>query len=159
MANPKTDEEWNQIRFQNSLGPQIGGLIHDAVALTIAIINKASLEGLTKDTDKKVEEINNLIKGWLDTLYEIAENKKAELTEVKPIDIKKAEKQGKDWKVNMAKHEMNEVNRNIQKGTPLSGKYMPGYTKESKQEEVNSELQKEVEDKKREAQDKLNFQQ
>ena len=115
----KTDAEWNQIRFQNSLGPQIGGLIHDAVALTIAY----------KDVPGVTPQV--AVKRWLDTLYEIAEQKKAELTEVKPLDVDKAVDLGKKWKA--------------------------GYDKESKQEEINSELQA-VSDKEREAQDKINYQ-
>ena len=65
----KTDQEWNKIRFTNNLGPQIGGLLHDAVALAIAEKKSTSSEELKKD-----------VKFWLDTLYEISEAKKKELT-------------------------------------------------------------------------------
>ena len=64
----KTDKEWEQIKFKNNLGPQIGGLLHDSVALCIA----------NDRTDK--EDIAQC----LDTLYEIAEDKKKELTATQP---------------------------------------------------------------------------
>lgn len=82
MATQKTNAEWEQIKFKNNLGPQIGGLLHDAVALTIAF-NK-NKPGTTP--------ISNDIKDWLDYLYEIAEAKKKELT---TIDIEKSVELGK----------------------------------------------------------------
>jgi len=78
----KTSQEWEKIRFQNSLGPQIGGLIHDAVAIGIYA--------------KDVSDGN--LKAILDMLYEIAENKKAEITTPKPVDLTKAEQLGDKWK-------------------------------------------------------------
>jgi len=120
MQNQKTDAEWNKIRFQNSLGPQIGGIGHD-----VAVYLAAGIE----PTKKNIENV----KKWLDTLYDISESKKAELTEVKQIDMDKAVEQGDKWK----------------KGI--------GYNKESKQEEINDELQI-AKDQEREAQDKINFQ-
>lgn len=85
----KTDQEWSKIRFQNSLGPQIGGLLHDAVALAVVELNKC------KDI-KEIQKIDvkNHIKNWLDALYDIAEAKKKELTEIKPVDKDKA---NEDW--------------------------------------------------------------
>jgi len=54
---------------KKDLGAQIGGLIHDAVALTVA--------------EKKLKP--ERIKFWLNTLYNISESKKTELTAPKPI--------------------------------------------------------------------------
>ena len=65
----KSDAEWEQINFKNSLGPQIGGLLHDAVALAVAFKGKFKYP-----SDKTTTE--DEIKYWLNTLYEIAENKK-----------------------------------------------------------------------------------
>jgi len=118
----KTDAEWNQIRFQNSIGPQIGGLIHDAVALVVA-------EGV-KESDSKIS-VHVRIESWLEVLYDIAETQKAKLTEVKPLNIKKAVEQGDNWLNNTAR----------------------------KIEETNKKLQETVsEGREREAQDKLNYQ-
>ena len=86
----KTSQEWEKIRFQNSLGPQIGGLIHDAVALAIAV--REQHKGY-KDYDISAD-----VKIYLDTLYKIAENKKAEITTPKPVDLEKAEELGEQWK-------------------------------------------------------------
>ena len=95
----KTDQEWEKIRAQNSLGPQIGGLIHDAVALQVAFLNKITDSEWNVDN---VDEIRKMTKDnieyWLDTLYEIAENKKAEITTPKPVDLTKAEELGDKWK-------------------------------------------------------------
>lgn len=74
----KTDEEWKQIRFQNSLGPQIGGLIHDAVSIVTTIMAKFEGDYTGKMFKEKVKKD---IKFWLDTLYDIAEAKKRQLTE------------------------------------------------------------------------------
>lgn len=85
----KSKEQWDKIKFKNNLGPQIGGLLHDAVALTIAEVAPKCLDGN-----------GQRVKYWLDILYEIAENKKAELLKpkpVKPLNEKKAVKMGKDW--------------------------------------------------------------
>jgi len=87
----KTDQEWSKIRFQNSLGPQIGGLLHDSCAIVIGIGIK----------NRSVESVESDIKGWLDILYDIAENKKAQLTEVKPLDIDRAQKMGDKWKASL----------------------------------------------------------
>jgi len=78
----KSDQEWEKIRFQNSLGPQIGGLLHDSCALAIAT--------------KKVDPAS--IKHYLDVLYIIAEQKKTEITTPEPIDLDAAEKLGEQWK-------------------------------------------------------------
>lgn len=77
-----TPKEWEQIRQEKQaridkqgLGAQIGGLLHDAVALVIA--------GGVKD--KSFSEVSKVIKEWLDLLYDISEAKKVELTEIKPV--------------------------------------------------------------------------
>ena len=101
MGIQKTDAEWNQIRFQNSLGPQIGGLIHDAVALTIAY---------KKEVGTNPADIKAFIGLWVGELYKVAENQKKQLTGVKPLDIDKAVEQGDKWK----KDNIEEANRNIQ---------------------------------------------
>ena len=108
----KTDQEWNKIRFQNSLGPQIGGLIHDAVALTIAQTNVVG--------KKKKGEWTTSIQQWLDTLYDIAEAKKKELTEITPVSDKAAKKADED--------------------------FQKKYNKESKLEDLNNELNEAKED-------------
>ncbi len=93
----KTDQEWSQIRFQNSLGPQIGGLLHDAVALTIKFNDK-----------KKVYED---IKNWLDDLYEIAESKKAEITKIEPVSDEAAKKAGEKFQKDYnKKSELDDIN-------------------------------------------------
>lgn len=87
---------------------------------------KAEVE--EKDAEKKSEELYAFCR------KEVLKSINSYLTEakVKPLNEKKAQKQGDKWKA--------------------------GYNKESKQEEINDDLQVEVEDKKREAQDKLRFQ-
>ncbi len=65
-----TEKEWSSIKKENSLGPQIGGLIHDSVAIVTALMNKDA------DLLKDGQEIEASVKSWLDTLYEIAEAKK-----------------------------------------------------------------------------------
>ena len=82
----KTDQEWNQIRFQNSIGPAVGGLIHDAVALAIAVREQHK--------NYKDYDICADVKIYLDTLWEIAEKKKTELTEIKPVSREKATQAG-----------------------------------------------------------------
>jgi len=84
----KTPAEWDKIKFKNNLGPQIGGLIHDAVALTIA-------EGKKEEYDYEV--MKNRVKYWLNNLYEIAENKKKELTEIKPVSMEDANEQSEEF--------------------------------------------------------------
>lgn len=103
----KTDAEWSQIRFQNSLGPQIGGLLHDACALAVG--NKRFWERV------KIEDI----KCWLDRLYDIAEAKKKELTEIKPVNREAAKKAGDEFKKR--------------------------YEGDSKAEDINAELNRETE--------------
>lgn len=83
----KTDQEWNKIRFTNSLGPQIGGLLHDSCAIVIAMGVK----------NRTVESVESDIKGWLDVLYDIAEAKKAELTQIKPVSDKDSKKADEDF--------------------------------------------------------------
>ena len=88
----KSDQEWEKIRAQNSLGPQIGGLIKQAVDLAIAE---------RKDVEKGeafVDDMETRISYWLDILYKISENKKAEITTPKPVDLEKAEELGDKWK-------------------------------------------------------------
>lgn len=83
----KTDAEWEVINFRNSLGPQIGGLIHDAVAISTQLYTRDAFnrDGFKDD-----------IQYWLDTLYEIAEQKKSQILkdqEPKPLteeDFKRA---------------------------------------------------------------------
>ena len=67
----KTPQEWDAIKFKNNLGPQIGGLLHDAVALTIAHRG----ENATIDTSLKATKV------FLNELYKIAEEKKQSLLE------------------------------------------------------------------------------
>jgi len=81
MKTIKTDAEWDSINFKNSLGPQIGGLIKQAVDLAIA--------------EKKISV--PVIKYWIDELYEIAEAKKKELLTPKPLNETKAVEMGKEW--------------------------------------------------------------
>jgi len=122
MIKQKTDQEWSKIRFQNSLGPQIGGIGHD-----VAVYMAAGLEPTKKNIDN--------VKKWIDTLYEIAEQKKAQLTEVKPLNIEKAVKLGDKWR----------------KETKI------GY--EENTEEINKKIQSEVDEgREKQAEDKLNYQ-
>ena len=88
-----TEEQWDQMRGEKQINIQTLACLHDAVAMTIHC------------GDKNREAI----KMWLDILYKIAESKKAELTEPKPLDIKKAVEQGDKWKGNLE-----EANKNIQ---------------------------------------------
>lgn len=68
------------------LGMQIGACVNKAVDIAIhnGVIGKHIVQ------KKEIED-------WVDILFEIGSNKKAELTEVQPIDMEKAQKQGKDW--------------------------------------------------------------
>ena len=93
----KTDAEWNQIRFQNSLGPQVGGLIKQAVDIVIA--------------EKNITPAN--IASWLDRLYEISEDRKKKFSEPKPLNIKKAVEQGDNWLNNTAR-KIEETNKKLQ---------------------------------------------
>ena len=78
----KTDQEWNKIRFTNNLGPQIGGLLHDAVALAIA------------EYKNKKAPLKKSVEFWLNTLYLIAEAKKKELTTPQPLTDEEATQAG-----------------------------------------------------------------
>ena len=78
--NNKTDKEWEQIKFKNNLGPQIGGLLHDAVALVIAEIKN----GKVIEQGDELHDVRERIEHWVDVLYEIAEDKKKELTATQP---------------------------------------------------------------------------
>lgn len=80
----KTNAEWDKINFKNNLGPQIGGLLHDAVALTISSIQS------NKHIKYTTEIIQECIETYLDTLYDIAEAKKADLLEIKPVSWEQA---------------------------------------------------------------------
>ncbi len=113
----KTDQEWEKIRFRNNLGPQIGGLLHDAVALTIADFEKENAPGAISEVD---------VKQWLNTLYKIAEAKKTELTEIKPVSNEAAKKSG------------DEFNKR--------------YKNDSKLEDINNELNKEADKREDEGQ-------
>ena len=88
----KTDQEWEKIRAQNSLGPQIGGLIKQAVDLAIAE------RKYVEKGEAFVDDMETRISYWLDILYKISENKKAEITTPKPVDLDKAEALGDKWK-------------------------------------------------------------
>ena len=97
-----TEQEWNQMRGEKQINIQTLACLHDAVALVIA-------EGVSKGKT----EISSAerIEFWLTSLYEIAESKKAQLTEVKPLNIEKAVKQGYKW---LADKETEEMNKDIQ---------------------------------------------
>lgn len=87
----KTPQEWDKIKFQNNLGPQIGGLLHDAVAIIVAEINNKCLD--CENGTLMVERIEF----WLEKLYDIAEAKKTELTTPQPISNEAAKKAGDDF--------------------------------------------------------------
>jgi len=80
MEKQKSDKEWEAINFRNGLGPQIGGLMKQAVELTIAF-------GDTQNNDGPVANI----KYWLDVLYKLAEQKKQSILEAQPKDDSKEE--------------------------------------------------------------------
>ena len=70
---------WEDINFRKGLGPQIGGLLHDAVALTISEKNIGK-EGIIAH-----------IEYWLDTLYDIAEQKKEAVLKEKLNEVLETE--------------------------------------------------------------------
>ena len=80
QSNDKKIEAMHKAKLKrwdnSSLGAQVGGLIHDAVALAIAT--------------KKVDPAD--IKHYLDMLYIIAENKKEEVSAPSEVDWDKAQK-------------------------------------------------------------------
>ena len=101
----KTDNEWKQIRFQNSLGPQIGGLTHDAVALTIA----GGVKG------KTFTAVQKDIREWLNRLYEIAELKKDKITTPKPVSKKDIKIANEEFEEVMKEDETEAINEQVQR--------------------------------------------
>jgi len=87
-----TEEKWDKMRDEKQINIQTLACLHDAVALTIATAVHSKKEGMSL---KKAEQG---IKYWLDTLYNIAETFKAEITTPKPVDLDKAEALGDKWK-------------------------------------------------------------
>ena len=77
-----TEEKWDKMRDEKQINIQTLACLHDAVAIGIYA--------------KDVSDGN--LKAILDMLYEIAENKKAEITTSKPVDLTKAEELGEQWK-------------------------------------------------------------
>jgi hypothetical protein len=92
----KTKAEWDKIKFENSLGPQIGGLIHDAVAIVVAEVKS----GKVMEQGDELHDVRERIEHWLSVLYEIAEQKKEQILkdqEPKPLtkqDVINASKMG-----------------------------------------------------------------
>lgn len=78
----KTDKEWDIINFKNSLGPQIGGLMHDAVAIVSAEIGC----GKVMESGDELHDARDRIEHWVSVLYEIAEAKKLDIIASKPTD-------------------------------------------------------------------------
>lgn len=111
---PKSIEEMYDNKMKrwdnSSLGAQIGGLIHDAVAIGI----------YAKDVSSQ-----NL-KAILDMLYDIAETKKKELTTIQPISHQDALRINEEYEEKMknlkTEAERDELNRQAQE---LADKEMP----------------------------------
>jgi len=81
----KSDQEWEKIRAQNSVGPAVGGVGHDVAVLVAAGI---------KPTAENIADV----KKWYKKIYNIAEALKKEITTPKPVDLTKAEQLGDKWK-------------------------------------------------------------
>lgn len=79
-------------RWDNSsLSAQLGGLIHDAVALTIAILGQEKKSLATRD------DYQEEIKMWIDWLYNFEEAKKEELNKLPEVDLGALEASDKLW--------------------------------------------------------------
>jgi len=82
-------------RWDNSsLGAQIGGITHDAVAIAIA--------------EKKITKAN--IKKWIDILYDLAEEKK----QPQPVSFEAAQKATEEFNKKMEEADNQQVNAELE---------------------------------------------
>ncbi len=106
MANDQEIKQMHQAKIQrwdnSSLGAQIGGLLHDAVALTIADYGYALKSSGRPSLEKQV-------KIWLDILYKISEEKKFEIINPQKAKIEEL----KDWVKKMDSGEIQKEKQQI----------------------------------------------
>jgi hypothetical protein len=126
----KTNAEWDKINFKNNLGPQIGGILHDSVAIVVAEINNS-----TAETEKwSAERVEKDIKYWLDILYKLAEAKKEDLLEIKPVTHEQAERANKAFaqkkSIREIEEEENEANKLEEISNQVATEEEPEYTGE-----------------------------
>jgi len=100
MEKQKTQQEWDQIKFQNNLGPQIGGLLHDSIALVSAGI---------KPTEANLRDIKN----WLNLLYDLAEEKKEQLTKIQPMTTEDSQRANDQFERKMKDDKIDAINSDI----------------------------------------------
>jgi len=89
----KTKQEWDKIKFENSLGVNVGACRNKAVDLVIAKYN-------TEKTYLSNQELTKEITEWVDILYQIGKEKEEQILkdqEPKPLtkeDLINAQKMG-----------------------------------------------------------------
>lgn len=86
----KTDQEWEQIKYRNNVGIQIGACINKAVDIVVA---ETPLRSDTT-TQLRIERI----KYWTDVLFEIGTDKKKKETTPQPVSNEEAVQAGIEFK-------------------------------------------------------------